>query len=299
MHFKFYKKKAEGFGYDTEGEPEIMKVSVGKQWDDVDLDEVAKSVFGQMAKRNILIIDADIFEYTKKKVSFKMKDDGISIKNRKFSYDITGAIKSEDENVNLTQMQQITNPAICTQSVVVNDTTHPHEFLSQQKQLVAVSSNGTQDISHLPSEVQAEIKQMRVQNKQVSNPPDRLRPGSTTSGTPLRYEIYDPHPDVLVQARQKGLAFTLNKKYPIFEEKAAPGSIFHGMLYVTEDDNGKRILLNDKHFVPQQNLEYVGPENSRPNHISRTAVDENAFNLGSGKVMQLPNIHTLGEGRRR
>lgn len=302
VHFKYYKKKTEGVGYDTDAEPEILKVPVGKQWDETDLDELAKTVLGQMAKRNILIIDAEIYEYTKKKISFKMKDDGISIKNRKFNYDITGAIKSEEEN---SQVQQpVTQVAYATPGPS-DGGVHPHELLRVQPQVqqsqnlpVPVQSRNGQDIAHLPPEVQAEIAQMRGQNKQQAvNPSERMRPILPPAGKPLRYEIYDPHPDVLQQARQKGLAFTIGKKYPIFEEKAA-GSVYHGMLYVTEDDRGERKLLNDKHFVPIQKLDYVDSD-ARPNHIRREASDDNLINLGGGKVMQLPDIHTLGGGRRR
>jgi hypothetical protein len=309
VHFKFYKKKAEGFGYDTDAEPEVMKVPVGKQWDETDLDELAKTVLGQMAKRNILIVDAEIFEYTKKKISFKMKDDGISIKNRKFNYDITGAIKSEDENSQVQQQNNVSvSPTVNTQAISLPDNLgglHPHELMratanATPQSIVPVAPQGDQNIAHLPPEVQAEIIQMRNQNKQqgVNHPSERLRPILPPAGRPLRYEIYDPHPDILRQAQQKRLAFTLNKEYPIFEEKAA-GNVMHGMLYVTEDDNGKRILLNDKHFVPKQQLDFVDPKETRANHIRREAVDDNIVNLGNGKVMHLPDIHTLGGGRRR
>ena len=295
IQFKYYKKKSEGFGYDTEGEPEVMKVPVGKQWDDVDLDEVAKAVFGQMAKRNILIVDADIYEYTKKKVSFKLKDDGISIKNRKFSYDITGTIRSESENEGVVAVQPI------VQGGQVN---HPHQMMQQQpqqmvqEQALVVQQPQEPDYSHLPSEVQAEIVAMKkAQAAAPVNPNQRLRPVLPPSGTPLRYEIYDPHPDLKRMAEQKKLPFTIGKKYPIFEEKADKRGLLFGMVYLTEDDHGNRRALNDKHFVPMQSLSHASPETeARPNHQARLAYDDNVVQMGN-QTMVLPDIFTLGKRR--
>lgn len=302
IQFKFFKKKSEGFGYETEGEPEVMKVAVGKQWDEIDLDEVAKACFGQMAKRNILIVDAEIFEYTKKKISFKMKDDGISIKNRKFSYDITGAIKSESEQDSVQNFIPLPQQQVGQNGQLLQ----PHEMMrgvpqQQQQQIVPVQQTANQqDISHLPPEVQAEIRQMQnIQPQQrAANPSERMRPILPPAGQPLRYEVYDPHPDLAQIAKQKRIPFTIGKKYPIYEEKPDRRGVFFGMIYVTEDDQGNRRALNDKHFVPQQNLTGGFDSDARPNHIARVAVEENQVAVG-GKVMNLPDVYTLGNGRRR
>ena len=301
IQFKYFKKKSEGFGYDTEGEPEVMKVAVGKQWDDVDLDEVAKSVFGQMAKRNILIVDAEIYEYTKKKVSFKMKDDGISIKNRKFSYDITGAIKSESDEA-LPPQQAIMMPS----QPVISQGGHvlePHEILQQQMRQTPppppMAVVPQQDLSHLPPEVQAEIRnhQMaQVHQQRPVNPSERMRPILPPAGMPLRFEVYDPHPDLARMAAQKKLPFTIGKRYPIYEEKPDRRGVVFGMIYVTEDDKGDRRALNDKHFVPVQNLANNFAADARPQHVSHVAVEDNQVTV-NGKVMNLPDIYTLGRRR--
>jgi len=309
VHFKYYKKKTEGFGYDTEGEPEVMKVAVGKQWDDVDLDEVAKSVFGQMAKRNILIVDAEIYEYTKKKVSFKMKDDGISIKNRKFSYDITGAIKSSDEAFEIPVMMPQQQMVLPTQPVISQGghVLEPHELLQQQQRALQavqpmpqpIQQQPQQDLSHLPPEVQAELRQhhmVQAQQQRPVNPSERMRPILPPAGTPLRWESYDPHPDLARVAAQKRLPFTIGKRYPIYEEKPDRRGVVFGMIYVTEDDQGNRRALNDKHFVPVQNLTNNFDADARPNHITRVAVEDNQVQV-NGKIMNLPDIYTLGRRR--
>lgn len=269
--FKYYNKKSEGFGYDTEKEPEIMKVAVGKQWDEINLDEVAKAIFGQMAKRNILIVDAEVFEFTKKKVSFKMKDDGISIKNRKFSYDITGAIKSEND----------TDESIPIESVINNSGLEPHEIVNSL---------------HSPQAAIASVETPQNQlalSQRKTNDSEQMRKIMPPQGIPLRYEIYDPHPDIVRIAKQKGLSFTLNKKYPIFEEKPDRRGVQYGMLYITQDDNGNRQILNDKHFVPETKL--TNDFNSEPNYIPSVAVKETV--MSRDKSINLPDIYTLGKRR--
>jgi hypothetical protein len=292
--FKFFKKKPEGFGYDTEGEPETMKVPIGKEWDDVELDEVAKAVFGQMAKRNILIVDAEIYEYTKKKVSFKMKDDGITIKNKKFSYDITGSIRSENEQEVPLPQQHSFNVTDIPAGV------QPHELLNRQQQPTYQPQPMQTNLSHLPPEVQAEIHQNQmVQQRRPVNPSDRMRPILPPAGQPLRYETYDPHPDLARVAAQRNMAFTVNKRYPIFEEKPDMRGVHYGMLYVTKDDNGQRAVLNDKHFIPVQNLTNdFTADVARPQPTIRLTHESDNQVSVNGKAINLPDIYTLGKKRR-
>jgi hypothetical protein len=48
-------------------------------------------------------------------------------------------------------------------------------------------------------------------------------------------------------AKRRGLKFTLGKRYPIYEERAA-GSAQAGMMYFTLDDEGKKQAMSDKFF---------------------------------------------------
>jgi len=230
IQFKFFRKKPDSFGYDTDKEPEILKVNIGNQWDDVDLEEVAKSCFCQMAKRNILIIDAEVYEFAKKKVSFKIKDDGILLKNRKFVYDITGNLKSENDSCEAEKEE---------------------EHIEEKPKLGIIS---VEKINHPPIDK-----------------------------TPIRYEIFDPHPDVFAVIKSKGLMFTIGNRYPIYEEKPDNRGLLFGMSYITKDDKGNLRTMNDKCFVPEQNLTNGFEPNNVPNYIDKK-VDE-------GKV---PEIYTLG-----
>jgi len=70
----------------------------------------------------------------------------------------------------------------------------------------------------------------------------------------LRMEIYNPMKTDQIWVKNSErlnngpLALTPRKKYPIFEEREHPAGVNGGMLYVTTDDEGKKILVSDKLF---------------------------------------------------
>lgn len=92
----FYKEASDVPG--TYKEEVLSKTTkVGKFDQDVSLDILAGKIIAQLARRNILIIDIEILEFTKKKVSYKETPTGIFIKNKKFSFE-SGAIVSSDDD---------------------------------------------------------------------------------------------------------------------------------------------------------------------------------------------------------
>jgi hypothetical protein len=98
----YYKEATEVAG--TYEEEVLMKTSkIGKFDEDVSLDILAGKIMAQLARRNILIVDIEIFEYTKKKINYKETDSGILIKNKKFSFDsgamVTATAEEDDEEL--------------------------------------------------------------------------------------------------------------------------------------------------------------------------------------------------------
>lgn len=69
---------------------------VGKVTEEIGLEVVAGKILSQLARRNILIIDVEIYEYAKKKLSYRETTDGIVIKNKKFSFDSSSVSLVED-----------------------------------------------------------------------------------------------------------------------------------------------------------------------------------------------------------
>ena len=68
-------------------ETKTFKKKVGDPLDDVPLEKLAAAIMAQLARRDIWIVDVDVFEISKKEVSFKEAKGGIVLKNKKFLFD--------------------------------------------------------------------------------------------------------------------------------------------------------------------------------------------------------------------
>lgn len=174
----------------NKNELKLKTVKIGNPYEEMQPEILAGKIIAQLARRNILVVDVEIYEFIKKKLTFKQTDDGILIKNRKYSFD-DGALVSTEEVVEQQEQEKPTQSNIVVKSAV----------------------------------------------KAV-----------------LRHEVFEPDVDELYKAtKQKGYHFTLGKKYPIFAEKSS-GNRQVGMLYTTNDDTGKEVILSEHHFHPPVSL---------------------------------------------
>jgi hypothetical protein len=64
-----------------------MKKKIGGPTDEVELEKLAAIILTQLAKRDKLVVDVEVYEYAKKRISFKEASDssGIVLKNKKFT----------------------------------------------------------------------------------------------------------------------------------------------------------------------------------------------------------------------
>jgi hypothetical protein len=92
--FYFKEKDKETGEYKDGGN---FKKRVGDPYEDTSIESLANIVLRQLARRDILVDNVDVFEITKKKISFKESKSGIVIKNKKFTLDDSFEIKSEEE----------------------------------------------------------------------------------------------------------------------------------------------------------------------------------------------------------
>lgn len=104
-----YKEATDKLGVYQE-EVKIKSCRVGKYYEDVDLEVIAGKILAQMARRDIFIVDVEIFEFAKKKVNYKENKSGIVIKNKKFSFDSKVSTVDESEDSD-DDDQPITNAA--------------------------------------------------------------------------------------------------------------------------------------------------------------------------------------------
>jgi hypothetical protein len=129
--YKYHPKKEDGNGYNTDEVKELTK-KVGKAFDDMPSEKLAAVVMSQLARRDIWIIDVEIFEFIRKKISFKESKDGrgVVIKNKKFSLDAAACLIEEglfSEDLEENSVLQATKEEQGLQ---------PHEIVARQKKQV-------------------------------------------------------------------------------------------------------------------------------------------------------------------
>lgn len=209
----------------NKAEIKTKTAKVGTPLDDVPLEAVAGKIIAQLARRNILVVDVEIYEYTKKKISYKESSDGILIKGKKFSFDDGPVVVSRDFNPE-------TEIAENTESV--------------EEQLASL------------------LADPRIKN--VLNPPPKPVVKQETLDRPIRHEIYDPMIPALAQdAKQRGMKFTVGKKYPVFAEKKGP-NMMAGLIYTVIDDEGKRRDVSERFFnTPTKGVDIDLPKLDNPN----------------------------------
>lgn len=81
-----YHERLEEGGYNKD-ETKTLKRKVGDAYEEIPLEKLASAVMGQLARRDIWVTNVEIFEYTKKAITFRETKGGIVIKNKKFSMD--------------------------------------------------------------------------------------------------------------------------------------------------------------------------------------------------------------------
>lgn len=208
---------------------------IGKYDEDVPLEVLAGKIMSQLARRNILIVDIEIFEYTKKKISYKENENGILIKNKKFSFDSGAIISSESE-----EDEEI--------SKILDDDV----LLEKIKKIISPSYSAVQDGSADQPKINL------CQNKKTDN--KRV----------LRQEIYEPELLTKSKIEQKGYRFTVGKKYPIYSEKSLAAGILN---YLTKDDSGREVEVSSECFiVPPAGLSF-GEDEPQYHGASQCEVD--------------------------
>lgn len=221
----YHERKEEGVGYNTDETKELVR-KIGKPHEEVHPERLAAAIMAQLARRDIWVVDVEVYEYTKKKLSFKETKGGVVIGNRKYGFDSLGPdfdVVEEDQQEE-TRVFIEESPALPSPKSAITAQAH-------------ISAPMTID----PGSLQAD-----------ENIGDQLY---FRTHRPIREEMFAPKDPVFANAaKARKLPFTVGKTYPIYEEKAAPGGMMAGMLYTTKDDSGKRHVLSDKYFDLVPNL---------------------------------------------
>jgi hypothetical protein len=91
-----YHTRNEDGKYNTE-ETKTMTKKIGQAYDETPYEQVASAIIGQLARRDYWITDVEVYEFTKKKITFKEASDGsgIVLKNKKYSLSNGTALTTE------------------------------------------------------------------------------------------------------------------------------------------------------------------------------------------------------------
>lgn len=246
----FYKEASEDTGVYKE---EILSKTskIGKFDEEISLEVLAGKIMSQLARRNILIVDIEIYEYAKKKIGYKETDSGILIKNKKFSFDSGPVIVStseEDEDLS---------------EILENEV-----LLSKIKKAIGSVDSAKVNI--------AQRKNTNTSNTNISNATK-----SSSGKRIIRKETYDPEMVSKHKVEQRGLRFTVGRSYPIFSEKSVVGGIIN---YLTEDDTGREVEVSCDCFVAQSlglsfqesDPQYVGGEGQKEVDLWSNVSTENS-----------------------
>jgi len=192
-------------------ELKTFKKKVGDPFDDVPLERLAAAIMAQLARRDVWIVDVEVYELSKKQVNFKESKGGIVIKNKKFLFDsdndstfisVEDAPSEPNQNqYNITEFQptQQVLPHNATNTLSVSSSVPPHNLLRQNRK-------------------------------------------------PIDQMVYVPEPQQLHEARVKNLRLTVNRRYPVYEKRPSKNGV--GEVFLIQDDVGKDQLVSDAYFVP-------------------------------------------------
>ncbi len=98
--FHYHPRNEDDGKYNTEETLTFTKTvgkRSGKAVEEVPLEKVAVVVMGELARRDIWIVNVELYEFAKREVTFKETKGGIILKNRKFQFDqLHGELTSEE-----------------------------------------------------------------------------------------------------------------------------------------------------------------------------------------------------------
>jgi hypothetical protein len=94
----YYKSKDKETGTYKEEESNNFKKRVGDPYEDTPIEKLASVIMKQLARRDVWVEDVEIYEITKKKISFKETKNGIIIKNKKIILDDNFEIDIKQES---------------------------------------------------------------------------------------------------------------------------------------------------------------------------------------------------------
>lgn len=178
MKYHYHERTEEGYNRD---EVKTFKKKVGDPFEDIPLEKLAGAVMAQLARRDVWIVDVEVYELSKRQISFKETKGGIVIKNKKFLFD--GG--TEDSTIIVQEMVEV------PQHQSVN-------IAGREAMIQSPQNPGT--VSYNPTTGGVQPHNQNGQRR------------------PVDWMVFSPELQQMSEIRQ--LRLTPEKKYPIMEKKA-------------------------------------------------------------------------------
>lgn len=241
--YHFHPRKEDGPGYDTDTQ-EDKTVKVGKPFDDTPLEKCAAAIMAQLARRDIWVVDVEVSELVKKKISFKESKDGkgIVLKNKRFSLaGITAEMIEEQEEIPTSVQPQPTNM-------------QPHEM--------GQAPLPQQNTDNLYSNPNASMVRRSVDPRSI----DRNK---------TLYQVYFEPEAHFAEAQRLKLRFTEDTRYAVHSVISSPTGKLDNQQIALTDDTEQIVVLDEKFFVTagvgllgDKQLDFSGNNGKRRNKLS-------------------------------
>lgn len=198
-------------GFDKSQTKETVK-RIGSAYEDVPAEKLAGAIMSQLVRRDIWVVDVEVYEYAKKQIAFKESKGGVVIKGKKYAFDGAAVVATDEPEQEPQQQQQASH----SQPLAVRNTVQAYPVGPDAPPQANINL----------------ADQMYFKNRK-----------------PLRNEIYNPDQMVAALARQRRLPFTLGKSYPIYEERLVGTEVSY---ITINDLGQKAVLNHRHFVVPQK-----------------------------------------------
>jgi hypothetical protein len=253
VNYKYYDRLKDSFEYDRDNQKNFKKV-YGKATEEYPLDKLYQALMQQLARRDILIVEWEIFEFVRKKINSRITKNDLVIGSRKFNM----------KNVVLENLEE--------SEFEENNTCQVACHAPVEKVMASIPS--PPPVQHNPAAPAINIA--ASPNKHVNLAP-----------VPVSNRIIKQVQFLPGRITQPIGKFTVEKVYPVFSESFAANGI--GMILETQDDTGRRVKVPDEYFVPcQQSL--IGDEEARFSQTSRNFVDDSKLDWGGAIKESVPKL---------
>lgn len=119
VNYLYYDKVQDSFDYNKD-ESKVFKKVYGKATEEYSLEKLAQAIMQQMARRDIFVYDLEIFEFQKRKISFRQNKSDLVIKNKKFTN--KGVFVEDIEEQDSVNDSNLKNNVIIATNPVLNKT---------------------------------------------------------------------------------------------------------------------------------------------------------------------------------